>query len=68
MNTNQKPTCRCEVVEYMVLACSGASDLGYITEQVARKLSRNKVSKMNCITIAAIGTVEKIEEFKKCNI
>ncbi|MBN1950045.1 MAG: hypothetical protein JW801_02525 [Bacteroidales bacterium] len=35
---------------------------------VARKLSRNDVRKMNCLTVAATGTEEKIDEFKKCNI
>ncbi|MBN2519734.1 MAG: putative zinc-binding protein [Bacteroidales bacterium] len=68
MENNQKPTCGCGVEGYIVLACSGASDLGYISDQVARKLSRNKVRKMNCLTVAATGTEEKIEEFKKSNI
>jgi len=68
MENNEKPTCGCGVDEYMVLSCSGASDLGYIADQVARKLHRNKVRKMNCLTVAATGTEEKIEEFKKCNI
>ena len=63
-----KNQCLCGVDEYIVFACSGASDLGYIADQVARKLGRNKVRKMNCLTVAATGTEEKIEEFKKCNI
>ena len=49
-------------------ACSGSSDVGYIADQVARMLSENKVRKMNCLTVAATGTEQKIEEFKKCNI
>jgi uncharacterized metal-binding protein len=68
MEKSKKPTCECNANQYMVLACSGASDLGYITDQVARKLSRNNVRKMNCLTVAATGTEEKIEEFKKCNL
>jgi len=68
METNQKPICGCGVDEYMVLACSGSSDVGYIADQVARMLSKKKVRKMNCLTVAATGTSEKIEEFKKCNI
>lgn len=68
METNQKPICGCGVDEYMVLCCSGSSDVGYIADQVARMLSKNKVRKMNCLTVAATGTPEKIEEFKKCNI
>jgi uncharacterized metal-binding protein len=68
MKNNQKPTCGCGVDEYMVLSCSGSSDVGYIADQVARMLSKNKVRKMNCLTVAATGTEEKINEFKKCNI
>lgn len=68
MENNQKQTCACGVESYIVLACSGASDLGYISDQVARKLSRNKVRKMNCLTVAATGSDEKIAEFKKSNI
>ncbi len=37
----------------MVFACSGASDVGAITDQVARKLSRRRLATMSCI--AAIG-------------
>ncbi len=68
MENQQKPTCGCGVEEYMVLSCSGSSDVGYISDQVARMLSKNKVRKMNCLTVAATGTEEKINEFKKCNI
>ena len=68
MENSQKLTCACGVDEYMVLSCSGSSDLGYIADQVARKLSENKGRKMNCLTVAATGTEQKIEEFKKCNI
>lgn len=68
MENVSKPSCGCGVDEYMVLCCSGSSDVGYIADQVARRLSRNKVRKMNCLTVAATGTEEKIEAFKKCNI
>ena len=68
MKNTEKPTCGCSTDQYIVLACSGASDLGYISDQVARKLSGNKVRKMNCLTIAATGSEEKIEEFKNSNI
>lgn len=65
---NEKKNCLCGAGEYIVLSCSGASDLGYIADQVARKLSRNNVRKMNCLTVAATGDNEKIEAFKKKNI
>jgi uncharacterized metal-binding protein len=68
MENIQKPSCGCGVNEYMVLCCSGSSDVGYIADQVARMLSKNKVRKMNCLTVVATGTEEKINEFRKCNI
>ena len=44
-----------------VFACSGASDVGAITDQVARKLSRRRLAMMSCI--AAIGgRVEEMVE------
>jgi uncharacterized metal-binding protein len=61
-------TCNCHTQNYMVLSCSGASDLGYICDQVARKLHRNKVRSMNCLTVVATCTQEKINEFEKSNI
>lgn len=60
MEKNKKLTCGCNANQYIVLACSGASDLGYISDQVAHKLSRNNVHLMNCLTIAATGTDEFI--------
>ncbi|MBN2817533.1 MAG: hypothetical protein JXP36_01100 [Bacteroidales bacterium] len=68
MENNQKLSCACAVENYIVWACPGASDLGYISDQVARKFSRNRVRKMNCLTFAATGTDEKTEDFKKSNI
>ncbi|MBC8343979.1 MAG: hypothetical protein ISR55_09605 [Bacteroidetes bacterium] len=46
MNKSEKSTCGCFSDEYIVMACSGASDLGYVSDQIAPKLSRNKVRKM----------------------
>ncbi len=63
-----KTPCSCGEGEYIVLTCSGASDVGYISDQVARKLSRNKVRKMSCLALVASGNQEKIELFKKSNV
>jgi len=52
----------------MVLACSGASDVGQITDLVARKLRDNKVRKMNCLAVVGAGIEKSIEDFKKKNI
>ena len=68
MENQSQQNCLCNASEYIVLCCSGASDVGYLSDQVARKLSRNKIRKMNCLTVVATGTDEKIEEFRQCNI
>jgi len=68
VDNNEKAQCLCQSNAKIVFACSGASDVGYLSDQVARKLSRNKVRKMNCLTVAVTGSEEKVEEFKKCNI
>jgi uncharacterized metal-binding protein len=68
MENKTKVQCGCGEGEFIVMACSGASDLGYISDQIARKLHRNKVRKMNCLAVAASGTDEKIDEFKDCNL
>ncbi|MBA7523853.1 hypothetical protein ES705_15987 [subsurface metagenome] len=64
MENNNKPTCGCNTNQSIVLACSGASDLGYISDQVARKLSRNNVRKMNCLTVAAQEPKKKSKSLK----
>jgi uncharacterized metal-binding protein len=63
-----KTPCACGEGEYIVLTCSGASDVGYISDQVARKLSRHKVRKMSCLALVASGNQDKIESFKKSNV
>lgn len=60
--------CLCGVSEYMVLACSGACDLGQVTDQVARKLRDNGVRKMNCLAVVGAGIEKSIEDFKTKNI
>ncbi|HOK60042.1 MAG: putative zinc-binding protein [Tenuifilum sp.] len=68
MEDNKKSGCLCGVDEYMVLACSGACDLGQITDLVARKLRDNGVRKMNCLAVVGAGIEQSIEAFKSRNI
>jgi len=60
--------CLCGASEYIVLSCSGASDVGQVSDLVARKLSKEGVRKMNCL--AVVGTVieKSIRDFKTKNI
>jgi uncharacterized metal-binding protein len=68
MENSGKSSCLCGVSEYMVLACSGACDLGQITDRVARKLRDNNVRKMNCLAVVGAGFETSIEDFKRKNI
>lgn len=68
MENKEKRSCLCGVSEYMVLACSGACDLGQITDLVARKLRDNGLRKMNCLAVVGAGIEKSIEDFKKKNI
>ena len=66
-NANQKG-CLCGSGEKIVIACSGACDLGQVTDLVARKLRDNKVYKMNCLAAVAADVQPTIEAFKAANL
>jgi uncharacterized metal-binding protein len=68
MENKKNNNCLCGAAEYMVLACSGVSDVGHITDLVARKLRDNGVRKMNCLAVVGAGIEKSIEDFKKKNI
>lgn len=48
-----KNTCACGAASKLIFACSGAADVGAITDQAARKLMREGKGKMFCT--AGIG-------------
>ena len=60
----KKEDCLCGSGEYIVMACSGASDVGQISDLVARKLRDNGVRKMNCLVVVGAGIVQSIDNFK----
>lgn len=60
----KKQNCLCGAGEYIVMACSGASDVGQISDLVARKLHNNGVRKMNCLAVVGAGIEKSIENFK----
>jgi len=68
MEYQEKSSCLCRVSEYIVFACSGARDLGQITDIVARRLRDNGVRKMNCLAVVGAGIEKSIENFKTKNI
>ena len=69
METNvNKKTCLCGNGEYVVISCSGACDLGQISDLVARKLRDNHIRKMNCLAAVAADVKPTIEMFKEANL
>lgn len=50
---NKTKTCACGVAPKLVFPCSGGSDVGAITDQTARKLTRDGIGRMYCL--AGIG-------------
>lgn len=69
METNEnKKSCLCGSSDYLVIACSGACDLGQATDLVARKLRDNKVRKMGCLSMVSANIKPTIEAFKTNNL
>lgn len=64
----QNSGCMCGSGEFIVIACSGSCDLGQVTDIVARKLSDNKIRKMNCLAAVAADVKPTIEAFKAANL
>ena len=52
----------------IIITCSGASDVGYISDQVARKISRSKHRKMSCLALFATCDEEKLIKLKNKDI
>jgi len=53
MAENQGGTCACSGAPTLIFACSGAADVGAISDQAARALTRQGAGKMYCL--AGIG-------------
>ena len=68
METNEKKSCLCGTSEFNVVSCSGASDLGQISDLVARRLRDNNVRKMNCLAMIAIDDKTLINSFQSANV
>lgn len=47
-----------------VFACSGAADLGHISDLVAREMNRNKVGQMKCLAFVSAGITDMISSVK----
>lgn len=60
--------CLCGTTDYVSFSCSGASDLGQLTDLVARKMRDDGTRKMNCLAMVGAAYQKSIDEFKTKNI
>lgn len=68
MENKSQCSCSSELDGFIVFACSGASDVGHLTDLVARKLSKENIRKMNCLSVIGAGIEKSIEKFKLKNM
>ena len=52
-NGHPQPTCGCSAAPKLIFACSGAADVGHISDLAARRLTAEGAGKMFCL--AGIG-------------
>lgn len=52
----------------MIVCCSGAADLGHLSDLVTRKIAKEKISNMSCLALFASCGEEKLEELKQKNL
>lgn len=60
--------CKCNDGEFLVLACSGASDVGHLSDLVARKLRDNNQRAMKCLAMVAANNQPLIDSLKLANV
>ena len=65
----EKNTCSCDDdAVKTVFACSGAADLGEVSDLVARKLHRDNIRQMKCLAFIGGGIQEMIDSVKDSNM
>jgi uncharacterized metal-binding protein len=60
--------CQCNGGEMMVMSCSGASDIGCLSDRVARKLRDNGVRSMKCLAMVAANNQPLVESLKTAHV
>lgn len=67
VNSNQNK-CSCNSGENIVISCSGASDVGYLSDLVARKLRDNNQRTMRCLALVGADDQPIINSLNKGNV
>ncbi len=69
METKQnEKSCQCGGGEMLVMACSGASDIGCLSDKVARQLRDNGIRSMKCLAMVAADNQPLIQSLKTANV
>jgi uncharacterized metal-binding protein len=56
--------CACGGSSRLIFSCSGAADVGALTDQVTRKLSKEGKGKLYCAAVVGANITEKIAPIK----
>lgn len=64
---NKNCSCKDDAVK-TVFACSGAADLGEVSDRVARKLHREGVRQMKCLAFIGAGIQDMIDSVRDSNM
>jgi uncharacterized metal-binding protein len=65
----EEKSCSCsDKTEKVVLSCSGQSDLGELSDLVARKVRNNGLRTMKCLAQVAIHNKSLIDSLKTSNV
>jgi uncharacterized metal-binding protein len=57
--------CACSGTNIYLFSCSGAADVGALSDRIARKLSKDGKGKMYCMAAVGANIPEKIAPIKK---
>lgn len=65
----EKSSCSCtNSKSKTVFACSGAADLGLVSDLLARELHKNQVRSMKCLAFVGAGEIEMIDSVRDTNM
>jgi uncharacterized metal-binding protein len=56
--------CACSGSNRLIFSCSGAADLGALSDQVARKLARDGKGRLYCAAVVGANITAKMEPIK----
>ena len=63
----EKKKCNCEGSTTLIFTCSGAADVGGISDQAARRLTKEGIGKMYCLAGIGGNVEEIIKTTKSAN-